>query len=87
MSNPCPRIVVHQSSDAPDGHEFMASLYLPTTRKSEHVGWARLPTLFIGRTREGAIDAAASFWREQQEKLAAKAASAAARSAKMRKSL
>ena len=71
----CPRIVVHESSDAPPAHRFLGSFFTATQR---------LPILFNGTTRDGVIDAMRKFWADEQAKNAEIAANRAARSAKMR---
>lgn len=74
---PCPKIVTHESADAPPAHRFVAGFYTATGE--------RLPMLFHAPEKDAAINAAAHWWADQQARLAKDAANRAARSARMRK--
>ena len=73
----CPRIVVHESADAPPAHRFLASFYTP---KGD-----ALPIVFYAPEREAVIRAASRWWADEQARLARSTANAAAQSARMRK--
>lgn len=73
---PTPRIVIHESGDAPTGHRFVGGLYL---------GNKRLPIIFANDDRSQLIETMRAFIEEDGAKAAKRRASLAAHSARMRK--